>query len=170
MQFSSFFIVNIVAIFCNVYNGWCFTFKLFLLSFCSVSALLFFCFQGKRIFSFSWLICSINSLLLDIEYKDVKKIDEFFELKVSKLKHCADLVCHIEKNYFKTKFIRRKRPLFCNLFKEKPSSETYSASWSSSFIELLCALFCNTMCMFMWNAFVTSITPLILASKVGAFR
>ena len=36
-----------------------------------------------------------------------KKLEEFIDLKVSKLKDCAGLVCRIEKKYVKTKFFRR---------------------------------------------------------------
>ena len=39
-----------------------------------------------------------------------KKLEEFIDLKVSKLKDCAGLVCRIEKKYVKTKFFRRKQP------------------------------------------------------------
>ena len=42
-------------------------------------------------------------------YKDIKKLEAFIELKPSKLKNCGGFICHVEKNYFKTKFSKRKQ-------------------------------------------------------------
>ena len=50
-------------------------------------------------------------LLWDIEYTDIKKLEQFIELKASKLKDCGGALCHAEKNYFKTKFSKRKHSL-----------------------------------------------------------
>ena len=40
----------------------------------------------------------------------LKKLEAFIELKASKLKDCEGVNCHVEKNYFKTKFSKRKQP------------------------------------------------------------
>ena len=37
-----------------------------------------------------------------MKYKDIKKLEAFIELKASKLKDYGGLVCHVEKNYFRT--------------------------------------------------------------------
>ena len=42
----------------------------------------------------------------DIKIK--KKLEAFIEFKASKLKDCGGVVCQGEKNYFKTKFSKRK--------------------------------------------------------------
>ena len=41
-------------------------------------------------------------MLWDIKFKDRKKLAAFIELKASKLKDYGGVVCHVEKNYFKT--------------------------------------------------------------------
>ena len=41
--------------------------------------------------------------------KDIKSLESFIELKASKLKDCGGVICLVEKNYFKTKFSKRKQ-------------------------------------------------------------
>ena len=48
-------------------------------------------------------------MLWGIKYEDIKKLEAFIELKASKLKDCRSVVCHVKKNYFKTKFSKRKQ-------------------------------------------------------------
>ena len=42
-------------------------------------------------------------MLWDIKYKHIKKLEAFIELKASKLKDYGGVVCHVEKDYFKTR-------------------------------------------------------------------
>ena len=44
-----------------------------------------------------------------MKYKDIKKLEAFIELKASKLKDYEGVVCHVEKNYFRTTFSKRKQ-------------------------------------------------------------
>ena len=44
-----------------------------------------------------------------MKYKDIKNLEAFIERKASKLKDCGGDICHVEKNYFKTKFSKRKQ-------------------------------------------------------------
>ena len=50
----------------------------------------------------------LRLFLRDIEYEDIKKLEEFIELRASKLKDCGGVVCRNEKSYFKTKSKRKQ--------------------------------------------------------------
>ena len=54
-------------------------------------------------------ILFLRLLLWDIKFKDIEKLEEFIELKASRLKDCGAVVCHIKKSYFKTKLSERKQ-------------------------------------------------------------
>ena len=92
----------------NRTNCFCFFWSLFW-------ELLFFCFREIKLFSVDRSLRENNIhyilrlLLWDIKFKDITNLEVFIKLKASKLEDCGGVIYHVEKNYFKTKFSKRKQ-------------------------------------------------------------
>ena len=100
----------------NRTNCFCFFWSLFW-------ELLFFCFREIKLFSVDRSLRENNIhyilrlLLWDIKFKDITNLEVFIKLKASKLEDCGGVIYHVEKNYFQTKFSKRKQSFSSVLLK-----------------------------------------------------